>query len=518
MNYQVLARKWRPKKFEEIVGQQYVVTALTNSFNLKKIHHSYILSGSRGTGKTTIARLFAKSLNCKEVSIVSICGICQNCKDIDSGCFSDLIEIDAASRTKVEDTYEFLDTVQYAPVQGKFKIYILDEVHMLSKHSFNALLKTLEEPPEHVKFILITTESQKIPETILSRCLQFHLKPLSVSHILLKLTHICKEEKIIINENSLELLAYAAKGSMRDALNLLEQAILLGDNSITDDIIKNMLGLLHVEESLSLVENLVHRNIDNVMNQINNYAIVGINWDCLFEEILIIFQKAAMYQFSLTSSLKNTDERKIKHLEERILNLSNNLTPEDIQLYYQIFLLGRKELPYSPSDRMGTEMTILRALAFSPINICSNNNTNTQLSNDNTNISYEHSDKIQQNISNTQNNITNTADNTLVLNHINNDIDLKKTMDHFKCFNKNNDSLSSIPSDIIKTNNVTSKILEVRSKLLNYKNDCKKSNTNIVDKDIHKTSQKISKNVLERFSNINVNIVDNNRNNTKKKQ
>lgn len=517
MNYQVLARTWRPKKFEEIAGQQYVVKAIIHSFNLNKVHHAYILSGDRGTGKTTIARLFAKGLNCKQSITVNMCGVCQNCTDIDSGRFIDLIEIDAASRTKVEDTYEFLDSIQYIPIQGRFKVYLIDEVHMLSKHSFNALLKILEEPPKHVKFILVTTDHQKIPETVLSRCLQLHLKPLSVLQIVSKLEYICNEEKIEANTNALELLAYSAKGSMRDALNLLEQAMLLGNNSITDDIINNMLGLLHVEESLSLVENLIDRNIDNIMEQINNYSILGINWDFLFEEILTIFQKAAMYQFSLHSSLKKTNIKRIKCFEERIYNLSNRITPENIQLYYQIFLLGRRELPYSPSYRMGMEMTILRALAFYPIN--NQHDTDNSSVNDNTNTAYEHASKNAKsnvNLQNSADNINNTV--LMPKNIIDNNIDFRKLTDNFNNSHGNTTASLSNKSNNVPVNDITSKILEARLKLLDYKKNYNQvNNDNIVNLNTNKISKKVSKNVLERFSNINMNINENHSHDIKKK-
>lgn len=503
MNYQVFALKWRPKKFADIAGQQYVITAIENSFKLNKIHHAYILSGNRGTGKTTIARLFAKGLNCKKSATFDVCEVCQNCKDIDSGCFVDLIEIDAASRTKVEDTHEFLDSIQYAPVQGRFKVYLIDEAHMLSKYSFNALLKTLEEPPKHVKFILITTEYQKIPETVLSRCLQLYVKPLSISEIVSKLQYVCNKEKIIASKNALELLAYSAKGSMRDALNLSEQAILLGNNSITDDIVNNMLGLLHIEESLSLVENLINKDINKIMLQIDHYSIIGINWDFLFEEVLTIFQKIAMLQFSLNSSLKIKDTKKTKLFEERILCLSNTITPEDIQLYYQIFLLGRKELPYSPSDRMGMEMTILRALAFHLTDISTNNKNheNEELFEDPTN-SNDKSKIIKKNVDcqkSTENSIT-----LLSLKNKVNEINIEKT--------------KSIKLNKIHSNNLISKILEARSKLMNCKKNYDKSNFNTVDNlPISKESQKTSKKILERFSNLSSDFSKNHLNIIKKK-
>lgn len=525
MNYQVFARKWRPKKFEDIVGQEYVIKAITHSLNLNKIHHAYILSGARGTGKTTIARLFAKSLNCEKSITVNICGLCKNCKDIDLGCFIDLIEIDAASRTKVEDTYEVLDSVQYVPVQGRFKVYLIDEIHMLSKYSFNALLKVLEEPPEHVKFILITTEYQKIPDTILSRCLQFYLKPLNASQIVLKLTNICNEEKISVDVSALELLAYSAKGSMRDALNLLEQAILLGNDRITNDVISHMLGLLHIEETLSLVENLIDRNIDGIMKQIDHYSALGINWDFLFEEILSIFQKMAMCQFALNASLKSTNIKQNQHFAERIYTLSNRVTPEDIQLYYQIFLLGRRELPDSPSYRMGMEMTILRALVFYPTNISLSknhaNNTHLTTSSDNQDNSYGSVSENQKDIKNIQKNtdifinkpvISNTINKNICSNNITHDVNDISTNNSVKSVSISNDAHKMISND------VTAKILKVRSKLLHYKTHYHILRNNEIDLNTNEKHQKKSKNVLERFSNININASEKHMDNIKKKK
>ena len=314
MSYQVLARKWRPQTFADVVGQEHVLTALANGLSLGRIHHAYLFSGTRGVGKTSIARLLAKGLNCETGITATPCGVCDNCREIEQGRFVDLIEIDAASRTKVEDTRDLLDNVQYAPARGRFKVYLIDEVHMLSRHSFNALLKTLEEPPEHVKFLLATTDPQKLPVTILSRCLQFHLKALDVEQIRHQLEHILNEEHIAHEPRALQLLARAAEGSLRDALSLTDQAIASGDGQVSTQAVSAMLGTL-----------------------------------------------IAMVQLS-PAALGND----MAAIELRMRELARTIPPTDIQLYYQTLLIGRKELPYAPDRRMGVEMTLLRALAFHP--------------------------------------------------------------------------------------------------------------------------------------------------------
>ncbi|AEW44518.1 DNA polymerase III, g and t subunits [Serratia symbiotica str. 'Cinara cedri'] len=361
MSDQVLARKWRPQTFADVVGQGPVLTALTNSLALRRIHHAYLLSGTRGVGKTTIARLLAKGLNCKASITAVPCGQCANCHDIGQGCFADLIEIDAASRTKVEDTRDLLDNVQYAPVRGRFKVYLIDEIHMLSRHSFNALLKTLEEPPSHVKFILVTTEPHKLPITILSRCLQFHLKALDVQEIRNQLKRILQKEKVPNDDIALQLLAYTANGSMRDALSLTDQAIVLGQGQITDASVKEMLGTIDNNQPLTIIEALVDANGQRLMTQIAQSASQGVDWENLLVATLTLLHHIAMMQL-----LPTMFNNQYASLECRIRKLARNVPPSDVQLYYQTLIIGRKELSYAPDRRMGIEMTLLRALAFHP--------------------------------------------------------------------------------------------------------------------------------------------------------
>lgn len=361
MSYQVLARKWRPQTFADVVGQEHVLTALANGLSLGRIHHAYLFSGTRGVGKTSIARLLAKGLNCETGITATPCGVCDNCREIEQGRFVDLIEIDAASRTKVEDTRDLLDNVQYAPARGRFKVYLIDEVHMLSRHSFNALLKTLEEPPAHVKFLLATTDPQKLPVTILSRCLQFHLKALDVEQIRHQLEHILKEEHIAHEPRALQLLARAADGSLRDALSLTDQAIASGDGQVSTDAVSTMLGTLDDNQALSLVEAVVAADGERVMTLVNDAAARGIEWEALLVEMSALLHRIAMVQ--LSPAALGSD---MAAIEQRMRELARIVPPTDIQLYYQTLLIGRKELPYAPDRRMGVEMTLLRALAFHP--------------------------------------------------------------------------------------------------------------------------------------------------------
>jgi DNA polymerase-3 subunit gamma/tau len=363
MSYLALARKWRPLHFNQVVGQSHVLTALENALNQNRLHHAYLFSGTRGVGKTTIGRLFAKGLNCETGITATPCGQCATCREIDEGRFVDLLEIDAASRTKVEDTRELLDNVQYKPARGRFKVYLIDEVHMLSRHSFNALLKTLEEPPEYVKFLLATTDPQKLPVTILSRCLQFHLKPINADVIHEQLEHILTREHVGNQPRALGLIAHAADGSMRDALSLTDQAIALGNGAVTTDTVSTMLGTLDADQAIHLLEAMSTKQIDSAMLSVKDFAENGVDWDNLLQELATQLHRIAMYQ-ALPASLDRS-----KPDAEKIELISQYLTPEDVQLFYQVVLKGRQDLPLAPTARMGLEMTVLRMMAFRPSKI-----------------------------------------------------------------------------------------------------------------------------------------------------
>lgn len=363
MSYLALARKWRPTRFNEVVGQAHVLTALENALAQNRLHHAYLFSGTRGVGKTTIGRLFAKGLNCETGITATPCGQCATCQEIDQGRFVDLLEIDAASRTKVEDTRELLDNVQYKPARGRFKVYLIDEVHMLSRHSFNALLKTLEEPPEYVKFLLATTDPQKLPVTILSRCLQFHLKPISVEKIQQQLDKVLQAEQITSDSKALNLLAHAADGSMRDALSLTDQAIALGNGQVKSDLVAHMLGTLDTDHALHLLQAISQQTAQLVMECIETLAQNGVEWDGLLQQLASQLHRIAMYQ-----ALPATLDKSLPEVA-RIESLAKALTPQDVQLYYQIALKGRQDLPLAPSARIGIEMLLLRMLAFRPSNV-----------------------------------------------------------------------------------------------------------------------------------------------------
>lgn len=357
MSYQVLARKWRPKTFADVVGQEHIITALANGLKDNRLHHAYLFSGTRGVGKTSIARLFAKGLNCVHGVTATPCGECENCKAIEQGNFIDLIEIDAASRTKVEDTRELLDNVQYKPVVGRFKVYLIDEVHMLSRHSFNALLKTLEEPPEYVKFLLATTDPQKLPVTILSRCLQFHLKALDETQISQHLAHILTQENIPFEEPALVKLAKAAQGSIRDSLSLTDQAIAMGDRQVTNNVVSNMLGLLDDNYSVDILYALHQGNGELLMRTLQRVADAAGDWDKLLGECAEKLHQIALMQLL---PQKSSDDN------EHFSFLAKHISPEDVQFFYQVIISGRKDLSNAPNRRIGTEMTLLRALAFHP--------------------------------------------------------------------------------------------------------------------------------------------------------
>ena len=357
MSYQVLARKWRPKTFAEVVGQQHILTALANGLRENRLHHAYLFSGTRGVGKTSIARLFAKGLNCVNGVTAEPCGVCEHCKAIEEGNFIDLIEIDAASRTKVEDTRELLDNVQYKPVLGRYKVYLIDEVHMLSRHSFNALLKTLEEPPEYVKFLLATTDPHKLPVTILSRCMQFHLKALEQSQIAEHLGYILNQEQIPFESLALDKLASAAQGSIRDSLSLTDQAIAMSNGNVTLNIVNEMLGLLDETQAIEMIYALQQGDGEKLMKVVNEVANKAGDWDELLREVAENLHKIAMQQLLPQASLTEADH---------IGFLAKHIAPQDVQFFYQVVVSGRKELSLAPTARMGAEMVLLRALAFHP--------------------------------------------------------------------------------------------------------------------------------------------------------
>ncbi len=360
MTYLALARKWRPKKFAEMVGQMHVLQALTNALQTQKLHHAYLFAGTRGVGKTTVARIFAKSLNCESGVTAEPCGECSACIEIDEGRFVDLIEVDAASRTKVDDTRELLDNVQYSPARGRYKVYLIDEVHMLSKSSFNALLKTLEEPPPHVKFLLATTDPQKLPATVLSRCLQFSLKRLSPKLICDRLDEICKAEKVEAEEAALVAIARAADGSLRDALSLLDQAIAFGSGKLTESEVATMLGTIDQKHVSHLLEILAAGDAAGLMQAVAEIDEQFPDYERLLEEMARTLQRIAVFQAVGATDLGDD------YAEGELAALAEQITPADAQLYYQIALMGRRDLGLAPDPRSGTEMTLLRMIAFKP--------------------------------------------------------------------------------------------------------------------------------------------------------
>jgi DNA polymerase-3 subunit gamma/tau len=357
MSYQVLARKWRPQNFKEMVGQQHVLKALVNALDGNRLHHAYLFTGTRGVGKTTIARILAKCLNCEKGVTSEPCGECSSCLEIAEGHFVDLIEVDAASRTKVEDTRELLDNVQYAPTRGRFKVYLIDEVHMLSGYSFNALLKTLEEPPSHVKFLFATTDPQKLPVTILSRCLQFNLKRMSVDIISDHLLTITEKESIDTDTASLRLISRAADGSMRDALSLLDQAISFGAGALTEAEVREMLGTISHEPLLDLLKSVATGDGKKVLTGIEQMAGVTPDFEAATDALIALLHKMAVLQIVPQAEEDN----------EVVKQLADQFSKEDVQLYYQIALHGRRDLPLSPDPRSGFEMIFLRLLTFRPL-------------------------------------------------------------------------------------------------------------------------------------------------------
>ena len=363
MSYQVLARKWRPKTFREMVGQEHVLKALINALDHNRLHHAYLFTGTRGVGKTTIARILAKCLNC-HVGVSSVpCGQCTACTEINEGRFVDLIEVDAASRTKVEDTRELLDNVQYAPTSGRYKVYLIDEVHMLSTHSFNALLKTLEEPPPHVKFLLATTDPQKLPATILSRCLQFNLKNMTPERIVGHLEHVLKEEVIEYDEQALWLLGRSADGSMRDAMSLCDQAIAFGSGKLAEADVRNMLGTIDQTAIYEIIEALLSLDGSLILAAVAKLSEHAPDYIGALEELLTLLHRIAIAQ-AIPNAVDNSFGD-----AERVATLAVKVAVEDIQLFYQMGLAGRRDLPMAPDPRSGFEMILLRMLAFKPAGV-----------------------------------------------------------------------------------------------------------------------------------------------------
>lgn len=360
MSYLVLARKWRPKLFSEVIGQQHVLQALINGLNQNRLHHAFLFAGTRGVGKTTLARILAKSLNCEQGVSATPCGECSSCQEVDAGRFVDLIEVDAASRTKVDDTRELLDNVQYAPSRGRYKVYLIDEVHMLSTSSFNALLKTLEEPPPHVKFLFATTDPQKLPVTILSRCLQFNLRRLTVKQITDHLADILGKETIDFEMDALQQLAHAADGSMRDALSLLDQAIGYGDGAVSDDSVHQMLGNVSHHQLLAILQALAAQDGQNLLQQAAELNALGRDVNVVLDALMSALQRIATLQ--LVAESENPDSSMDKALQP----LAKALSAETVQLLYQIALHGKRDLPFAADPQSGFEMTLLRMLHFQP--------------------------------------------------------------------------------------------------------------------------------------------------------
>ena len=362
MKYQVLARKWRPHNFSEVVGQEHVVKSLSNALHHDRLHHAYLFTGTRGVGKTTLARILAKAINCENRQDFNPCGVCPICVALDEGRFMDLIEVDAASRTKVEDTRDLLDNAQYAPNQGRYKVYLIDEVHMLSSHSFNALLKTLEEPPAHVKFLLATTDPQKIPVTVLSRCLQLNLKQLLPSQIFTQMAHILGQEGIAFEDAALKTLSRAADGSMRDGLSLLDQAIVYSNSNIRVEDIIAMLGTVAQQPVEQLLGALADNNAAAIFASIDEIANLTPDFSHIVQQILQVFQRIALLQHYPAAVTDDFDA-------DMLADLAARISREDVQLFYQIALLGQRDLELAPDPRSGFEMLMLRMLTFRPANV-----------------------------------------------------------------------------------------------------------------------------------------------------
>ncbi len=359
MSYQVLARKWRPATFADLAGQEHVVTALTNSLSRGRLHHAYLLTGTRGVGKTTIARILAKCLNCVTGVTPTPCGVCDACRDIDAGRFVDLLELDAASHTGIDNMREILDNARYAPTVGRYKVYLIDEVHMLSKAAFNSMLKTLEEPPEHVRFVLATTDPQKIPVTVLSRCLQFNLKPLAPPVVAARLDYILTQENIAHDAGAVDLIARAAQGSLRDGLSLLDQAIAFGGGEVKDDVVRTMLGTVDRDYVYRIADALAANDGPALLAESDTLAERGLSSSQALEELASLFHRTAVAQV-VPDAAKSFDDA------ERLAGYAARFSPENVQLYYQIAAQGRADLEIAPDEATGVAMTLLRMLAFAP--------------------------------------------------------------------------------------------------------------------------------------------------------
>ena len=359
MSYEALARRWRPRRFEDMLGQEHVLRALTNALDQDRLHHAYLFTGTRGVGKTTIARIFAKSLNCEKGVSSTPCGECSACTQVDEGRFLDLIEVDAASRTGVDDTRELLDNVAYAPSSGRYKVYLIDEVHMFSKSSFNALLKTLEEPPPHVKFLLATTDPQKLPVTVLSRCLQFNLKEMPDQLLRPYLAKLLDSEKVKYEELAVAHVAQAADGSVRDALSLLDQAIAYGQGSISSAEVEAMLGRFSPSRLYDVLDAVAADKPDQVFKQVEELAAYVPDYSYVLGELLALLHQIATVQ-TIGSVQGNV------HDEKRLQDFAKQIAPQDVQLWYQIGLTGRRDMPYAPNQRQALEMALIRMMAFKP--------------------------------------------------------------------------------------------------------------------------------------------------------
>ena len=368
MSYEVLARKWRPRDFDAMVGQTHVVRALVNALDANRVHHAFLFSGTRGVGKTTLARILAKCLNCEQGVSSKPCGSCSACEEIDQGRFVDLLEVDAASRAKVDETRDLMDNVQFAPARGRYKVYLIDEVQMFSTHSFNALLKTLEEPPEHVKFLLATTDLQKLPVTVLSRCLQFNLRRLPADQISEALERILTAEAIGFEAAGTRLVARSADGSMRDALSILDQAIAYGGGSVSAENVRSMLGTLDRGRVYQLLNALAAADGAQILDAIREMAELAVEFSNALREVLSTLQRISTLQVVPDAAAEFEEDR------EALMELAVKMSSEDVQLYYQIALMGMRDLPLSPDPRGGFEMILLRMLAFRPVRVTPGNN------------------------------------------------------------------------------------------------------------------------------------------------